>query len=133
MTIHGIYWHVHHSQCLIGYCYDLDERQEYNRNWGRHWEIGTRLKWLTPVKGELPAEFATLGKAVAEAHTAVLDATDPSVLRRAKEIREERCHEFRLLAYRHRAMLEVLHNKEHPDCPWNGERLVFPIPETEAI
>jgi len=139
----GFYWHVHHDM-LLEWCYDLEERIDYIKKLKPADEVETRLKWMQPVEGKLPKAVIEAGKAYCKAR---------EVYRKAGETYWEACYAEEKVgeaygkareAYRkawkpyckarepyhkalrdHKDEVEALHDKEHPDCPWDGKTLVF--------
>ena len=104
-------WHVHHRTLAEG-CWDYEERERYIRENKPETEIEIRLRWLTPVKGELPAKLREAWEAWMAYWLARGDCRHAweNYERALKDCKPE---------------LEALHKQEHPDCPWNGKTL-FP-------
>lgn len=135
----GFYWHVHHD-VLLEWCHDEQERVDYIKNHKLANEIETRLKWMKPVEGKLPKALVEAGEDYFKEREAYRKAGKAYAKARRIKAREafdiawEACNKARV-AYRkalqdHKNEIEALHAKEHLlDCPWNGERLVFPKEE----
>ena len=98
----GVYWHLHHD-LICEWCHSYEDRAYdiiYYKPW---WQIRRRLKLFQPVKqvSKLPETFR-------------LRMEDEGLRRRP--YRCVRGYELKLAA---------LHDKECPDCPWNG-KTIFP-------
>lgn len=121
----GMFWHVYHNK-LLEYCYSYDERVNYIKEHKPANERKTRLRLLKPVKGKLP-------KAVIEAYTAcdkayaVYNACYKALTTRYKtyitwsKARATLCKAIQ----DNMSEIEALHKVECPDCPWDGEKIVF--------
>jgi len=136
----GFYWHGHHNM-LLERCYDPQERIDYIKKHKPADEVETRLRWMTPVEGKLPRVVIEAGKAYCKAGKAYHKAREAYY--RAEVVRDKAgkaYYEARVaygktgIAYGkalrdHKDEIEALHTKEHPGCPWDGERLVFEAAE----
>lgn len=99
-SVGTLMWHVHHA--ILCEPLPLVNRLAYIREYKPEDEIDTRLRWLTPVKGDVPADR---DRALADYYRTRADYN-------------------RTLADS-KSALEVLHASEHPGCPWDGASL-FP-------
>jgi hypothetical protein len=107
-TKHGFFWHIHHKT-LLEWSDDIDERIDYIKSDKPEEEVETRLRLMKPVQGELPKEVFESGKAYDEAWKA---------LDEARKAWEEALQ-------RNKGVIEELHRKECPNCPWDG-KTIFP-------
>jgi len=107
------YWHIHHAK-LLGFSHNIQERIDYIRARKSANEIETRLRWLTPVSGELPSALQKADAAWQTAAWMKVYAAWPTA-----HVAEEKAYAASL------PDLEKLHAVEHPGCPWNGSTL-FP-------
>ena len=120
-------WHLHHEVLCEPLTEPLANRRKYVRKNKPANEIPIRLKWMTPVKGKIPA---ALVKAQAAADKAWADYDEAWAA-----YDEARADYDKALAAYGKALatdkalaaaqpaLEALHKKEHPGCPWNGRTL----------
>jgi hypothetical protein len=118
----GLYWHLHHDQ-LIEWTDDIDERWNYVVDNKPTDELETRLRWMRPVVGPLPAELGKasveLGKARAEWDKICAERDKACVeLGKARAEWDKACVECW-------PAIEALHTAECPGCPWDGKTL-FP-------
>jgi hypothetical protein len=129
----GWYWHVHHK-ALVEYCYDVEGRHEYIKNNKPEHEVETRLKWMTPVLGELPKEVVAAGDAYNKAldvHHKALDVYYKTGVYReggyygVRDACDKTRDAYGKALKTHKDEIEALHAKEHPGCPWDGKTL-FP-------
>ena len=128
-------WHLHHEELLEWLTEPLINRVEYVRAAKPAAEIETRLRWMKPVLGTLPAPvvkaWAAYGKAWAaygKARAAYDKATAAYEQAWAAYGKAWAAYGKARAAYEQaRAMpaIEGLHIIEHPGCPWNG-RTIFP-------
>lgn len=116
----GFCWHVYHNE-LISYCYNYDERVRWIKHYKPDIEIATRIRLFQPVKGKLSKTLLLLGKKYHKARASyqklssarngtilnnIVKALDASVKKNKKSIKK-------------------LHEKECPDCPWDGRNIIF--------
>lgn len=92
----GIFWHVHHD-VLLEYCYSYKERVDFIKRCKPKSERKTRLRLFKPVKN--------VPKWVEKANKATLWQDVSSG--------------------KYKKIIEALHRKECPDCPWDG-KTIFP-------
>ena len=117
----GLFWHVHHSGMLMELSTDIQERIRHIKMYKPADEVATRLRLLKPVKGPLPP-------LIAKAHAAWEKSTkrvwrDPSF--RLRAVRGVAALRLYNAIQRSSRLVEALHKKECPDCPWDG-RTIFP-------
>ena len=101
------YWHIHH-EVIAEPTEDIGKRKEYVRINKPKGEVETRLRLMVPVKDQDSVDkaykkYIAIKVKAWEDYDAIKD-----------KAREE-----------YNAKLELLHKKEHPDCPWNG-KTIFP-------
>jgi hypothetical protein len=118
------FWHVHHKRLCELLTEPLENRIVYMKDNKPENEIETRLRWMTPVRGRVPVALVEAGPAYDKARAAYQEAGPAYDKPRA-------AYQKARAAYRKAwvvagAVLERLHAKEHPGCPWDGKRLVFP-------
>jgi hypothetical protein len=150
-------WLIHHKVLLEMSTEPLARRVDFIRKHKRQPEIPTRLKWMRPVKGELPEEVVKAGEAYMVARRAYDEAGEAYVVAgraydEAGEAYDEArwacvkageaymvarrvCNEARR-AYdealrRNWKAIERLHAEECPGCPWDGKTL-FPEKEGDS-
>ena len=120
MQTSGFFWHIQHDM-LLEWSNDIRERIAYIKYNKPKDQRDLRLRLMKPVQGELPAAVAEAGKAYKEACKAYYEA---------RKTYNEAYRAFAWKAYKealkaNAAVLEELHRKECPDCPWDGET-IFP-------
>ena len=132
-------WHVHHASLCEPLTEPLAKRIAYIKANKLANEIGTRLRWMTPVGGKMPVALlrawaayhkagaaydkagAAYDKAWAAYHKAGAAYDKAGVAYHKAEVAY---HKGRVAA---QPALKRLHAKEHgSECPWDGEQLVFP-------
>ena len=84
-----------HHDELVEYCYDYQERVDFIKDNKPADEVEARLALFKPVKGNLPVEFDKAWEAYYKAW--------------------EACKQE----------IVALHDKECPNCIWDGEKLDF--------
>ena len=115
------YWHIHHDRLIELLTEPIKDRIQYIRKNKPENEIELRLKLLKPVMDILPKDFIEAYKAWYEAYKAWYEADkawDEAYKTRdeANKTRDE-AHNKNL------PLLEELHKKECPGCPWNGKTI----------
>lgn len=113
--IEGFFWHGHHD-VLIEWCHNFNERAKFIRNTKPASEQEVRLRLFRPVKGTLPQE-------VVEAQQAYNKAWQD--LNRAHQDLDRAQRDLDKVLNRNKAEIILLHEKECPNCPWNGQT-IFP-------
>jgi hypothetical protein len=123
MNKKGWFWHVHHDT-LIEWSDDIDERIEYIKIGKPANEIPLRLKLLKLVKGEIPdAAWQKAGAALEKADAAwqkagaALEKAD-AAWQKAGAARQKAG-----AALETNKKVLALHQKECPDCPWDGKTI----------
>ncbi len=109
-------WLIHHEVLLEKSTEPLSTRVEYIRCHKSKDEVATRLKWMRPVRGELPREFVVAWEAWDKAREA---------WGKAWETRDKAWEAWDKALEDNRKSIEKLHEKECPGCPWDGTTL-FP-------
>ena len=143
-------WHLHHSVDAIEFLTEpLVNRVAYIRAHKPADEIETRLRWLTPVQGSLPAASDKTAAAYVKARAASDKAAAASDKARAAYDKAAAASDKARAAYDKaraaydkawaayvkaraaaRPAIDALHAIEHPDCPWDGRTL---FPEHEIV
>ena len=140
MKTKGFFWHVHHNE-LVEWSDNIQERIDYINKDKPKQEIALRLKLLQPVNGKLPDEYVKADEARVKAYEA-RDKADEAWEARVKadeayeardkayeaRVKAYKAYEARVKAYKawekarekYKSQIEELHNKECPNCPWNG-------------
>ena len=137
-------WHLHHEGLLEWLTEPLINRVKYVQQKKPTPEIETRLRWMTPVLGTLPAPIAKAWAAYNKASAAYDKAWAAYDKARAAYDKARAAYDKTRAAYdkaraaydkawvaydKARAAylptIEDLHTIEHPGCPWNG-RTIFP-------
>ena len=93
-------WHVHHNVLIELLTEPIENRIKYIKKFKPKNEIELRLKLLKVVKGELPKEF--------------VEAWHEYVEARQEYVEVYKKYESQILA---------LHEKECPNCSWNGKTI----------
>jgi len=136
------YWHIHHDILLEPLTEPLKNRIEYIKNNKSKNKIELRLKLLKPVKGKLPDEVIKAGEAyykaqetsgkVWEAYYKTWEASVKSweasvkaweVYAKAWETRDEARRAYDKILKKYSKEINELHEKECPNCPWNGKTI----------
>ena len=135
------YWHVHNEILVEPLTEPVENRIAFIKAYKPKKEIPIRLRWLTPVQGELPrdvdktgaaydktgAAYAKAGAAYDKAGAAYAKAGaayDKAVAAYDKAVA---AYAKAVAAYSMAAAMpaiEALHAVEHPGCPWNGKTLL---------
>jgi tetratricopeptide (TPR) repeat protein len=135
------YWHIHHEG-LLEFTDNIQERIDYIKANKPEHEVSERLRWMTPVKGRLPARLVKARDAfykAGEAHYKAgdiyykaVDAYDKAgdAYDKAGDAYDKARDAF--YKARDAKDIEALHVKEHPDCPWTlgGQHTIFPVAVT---
>jgi len=130
------YWHIHHD-VLLEFTDNIQERIDYIKATKPEHEVSERLRWMTPVKGRLPARLVKAGAAYVKAGAAYVkarDACDGAWYAHVKA--RDACDKAWYAYVKARDAcdndIEALHAKEHPDCPWTlgGQHTIFPVAVT---
>lgn len=123
------YWHIHHEILLEWNTEPIANRRRYIRKYKPAAEVPIRLRWLTPVKGELPATLVKARAAEAKARAAYAKALAAYNKARPACDKAGAAYDKAWAAYAKaraaaRPAIEALHAKEHPGCPWDGRTLL---------
>lgn len=116
----GLFWHVHHNR-LLEYCYNYQERVDYIKNHKPEHERKLRLRLFQPVQGKLPAEVVEACIAYREAYIAYSKAS--TTYGKACTVCDEAYVARQTAFIRHKAEINSLHERECPDCPWDGKTI----------
>jgi len=133
----GFCWLCHHNK-LVEWCYDIQGRIGYIKERKPIHEQEIRLTWFQPVKGKLLDAVVEAREIYDKARKAHYKAW--VVYNKARKAygkvwvaycktgkayyKTQKAYDKTLAD--HKEEIEVLHVKEQPDCPWNGERLILP-------
>ena len=136
------YWHIHHDILLEPLTEPLKNRIEYIKNNKSKNEIELRLKLLKPVKGKLPDEVIKAGEVYYkvqetsdkswEAYYKSWEASDKSweasvkaweVYVKAREAYVKAREAYDKILKKYSKEINELHEKECPNCPWNGKTI----------
>ena len=120
MQTSGFFWHVHHDVLLEWSSY-IRKRIEYIKDEKPVDQVEIRLRLMKPVQGELPAAVVEIGKACEDAWRFYWKTCDEAVWRAY----DEAWQAYKEALKANAAVLNELHRKECPDCPWDGET-IFP-------
>ena len=112
-----LYWHVHHESLAEFLTEPIAKRIAYIKRDKPKREVPIRLRWMTPVLGEVPAPLNKAQTASYKAQTAYDKARAASDEARAASD---------TVLQKHLPALEALHAQEHPGCPWRDGTL-FPV------
>lgn len=113
------YWHVHHDQLLEPLTGPVEDRVKYIRTSKPEHEVTTRLRLLTPALGVLPRTVEKAGETwfkAAEEDRANMPGAWKRLLNAGMVY---------LRVVRNNASINELHERECPNCPWDGET-IFP-------
>ena len=147
MKTKGFYWHIHHD-VLVEWTDDINERIRFIKENQPEHEIKTRLKLMKPVKGKLPEGFVRAYKARDKADKAwdkAYKAWDKAYKARDKAYKawvkaykaRDKARDKAYKAWdkawdkaykawdKYKTKIEALHEKECPDCHWDG-KTIFP-------
>ncbi len=127
------YFHVHHEVLCEPLTEPLRNRRKYVRENKPENEVPIRLKWMTPVKGKMPAALVKAWAASVKAWAAYDKARAACDKARAACDKAQAAYDkawaasVKAQAAYDKAgvaalpALEALHKKEHVGCPWaNG-------------
>ena len=119
------YWHVHHL-ILLEPCYDYEGRVGFIKRNKPVEEQELRLRLLKKVKGKLPAELIEAGQKYNEAWQKYYEARQKYYeARQEYEEAEEAWLKYDEVLEKYATEINALHEKECPDCPWDG-KTIFP-------
>ena len=122
------YWHIHHDVLVEPLTEPIENRIDFIKQDKPKAEIVLRLKLLKPVKGKLPIEVVKAWEAhnkaeeayhkVREAYHKAEEAYD-----KAWEAYDKAWEAYNEVLIKNKKYIEELHNKECPDCPWDGKSI----------
>jgi hypothetical protein len=119
----GPYWHVHHLK-LWEYCYDVAERRAYIRSDKPIDERPIRLRLMKPIthvgltktQWEMVKELKAMERKFRQLRKHDWTGVGMHLVRAR----------INRLAKKLNPILNRVHKKQCPNCPWNG-RTIFPI------
>ena len=114
-------WHVHHHVLIEPLTEPIENRISYIKKFKPKNEIKLRLKLLKVVRGELPKEFVEAWQEYNEARQ-----KDDEALQKYYEARQkhnEAWHEYIKVCKKYESQILALHEKECPNCSWNGKTI----------
>ncbi|KKK99442.1 hypothetical protein LCGC14_2632720 [marine sediment metagenome] len=130
----GMFWHVYHN-CLVSWCYSYDERKVYILDFKPKDEQELRIKYMQPVKGQLPKKFVEACKAHFKARRACDKAwqaylensktNECEAYNEAYEVYDEAERVYDEAERVYAEEINALHADECPDCSWDGTEIVF--------
>ena len=125
----GFFWHIHH-EILLEHSGNINERVAYIKSYKPKDQIEIRLRLMKPVKGELPQEVVKAGKVYGEAENAYNEAGKAynearNAYDEAWNAYDEARKAWEEALQRNKGVIEELHRKECPNCPWDG-KTIFP-------
>ena len=106
-------WHIHHDFLIEKLTEPFETRKAYIKAEKPKHEVEKRLRLMKPASKKASEARAVYDKARSEAR-AVYDKANSEALAVYDKADSEA-----------RAKVEALHQKECPNCPWNG-RTIFP-------
>ena len=113
------YWHIHHDRLLEVATEPIQNRIEYIKKEKPKEEIELRFKLLKQVKGKLPVSVDKAWKAFDKAREVYDKASE--ALDKASEALDKAWKTYDK-ALTNKDIIK-LHDKECPDCPWNGRSI----------
>jgi hypothetical protein len=118
-------WLIHHETIVEKSTEPMSNRVEFIKECKPKGEIETRLKWMRPIRGELPAEVMEAWKAYEEARKAHKEAR--KVDGEAWKVYEEASKVHGEAIENNQEAIEKLHREECPGCPWSWDQgTLFP-------
>ena len=137
----GLYWLLHHDT-PIEWTDNIDERWDYVCKHKPKEELPVRLKWMRPVKGQLPKALDDAYKAYFDARKACNDAWKAyndackayfearkayndarKALDDARKAYDDACKAYDDACKAYEPEIDALMTKELPGCPWDGRSL----------
>jgi hypothetical protein len=119
-----LYWHVHHEQLAEFLTEPIANRIAYIKSDKPKSEVPIRLKWMTPVLGEVPAGPSKARAAYDKAWAALVKARAAYDKAWAALVKARAAYDKARAAAQ--PALKRLHEAEHPGCPWDG-KTIFPV------
>ena len=138
--IQGMCFHAHHD-ILCEFCYDYQGRVDYINRYKPANERELRLRLFKITQGKLPKDLIEVcqkcedarqehSKAWRKYAKACNEACQEPVYRGAWQERdeawqkyEESCQKRDEAIHKHKEVIGALHEKECPDCPWDGKTI----------
>ena len=128
-------WHVHHNVLIELLTEPIENRIKYIKKFKPKNEIELRLKLLKVVKGELPKEFVEAWQKYYETwqeYVEVWQKYDKAKQKydeiwqeydEARQKHNEAWHEYIEVCKKYESQILALHEKECPNCSWNGKTI----------
>ena len=135
-------WHVHHNVLIELLTEPIENRIEYIKKFKPKNEVKLRLKLLKVVKGELPKEFVEAWQKYYETWQKYVEVWQKYVeakqeynearrkynearrkYNKARQKHNEAWHEYIEVCKKYESQILALHEKECPNCPWNGKTI----------
>jgi len=114
-------WHIHHGTLIELLFEPIANRVDYIIEDKPECEVETRLEWLRPLKGSLPAAY---NKAGAACLVGVVEFGDGDTVCRWAAYNKAWAA-YDKAGAELKPELEKLHTAELPGCPWDGDQLIF--------
>ncbi len=126
------YWHLHHTQLFEEEAEPVRQRIEFIKRNKPKGEQSTRLRLLVIVKAQkllrrlckYQRDFQMAEQAIYNSHLHIGEISDAEMTVKHKELAVARKN-YEAARKRAWPMIEALHKKECPNCPWDG-RTIFP-------
>jgi len=121
-------WHVHHNVLIEPLTEPIENRIKYIKKFKPKNEIELRLKLLKVVKGELPKEFVETWQKYYEIWEKYVKARQKyyekweeyaEIKQKCNEVWEE----YYEVCKKYESQILALHEKECPNCSWNGKTI----------
>ena len=135
-------WHVHHDKLADLLAEPVINRVNFIIAHKPAHQVATRLKWLRPVVGEVPADLVKAWDVRDKARSAYYNSCYKTQVvynegwetcaksRVAHAEARDACDKARAAYAKARDAyveeLKMIHDKELPGCPWDGKAMVFP-------
>ena len=128
------YWHIHHGILLEPLTEPIGNRIKFIKENKSKSEIPLRLRLLKPIEGNLPTEVIKALEAYNKALEVYNKAFEYNKAKEAFYEALEACSKTKeafnktleacsKILRKYKKEIEVLHKKECPGCPWNGETI----------
>ena len=128
-------WHVHHNVLIELLTEPIENRIKYIKKFKPKNEVKLRLKLLKVVKGELPKEFVEAWQKYYETwqeYVEVWQKYDKAKQKydeiwqeydEARQKHNEAWHKYIEVCKKYESQILALHEKECPNCSWNGKTI----------
>ena len=128
-------WHVHHNILMEPLTESIETRRVYIETNKAPDEQVLRLRLLKPVQGEIPVAIREAGNTYSDAYHAynsahLIRGIAGSYYAATHRVYADAARGYKIVLAANMPTIEALHEKECPDCPWNGET-IFPEKEKE--